>query len=194
MKIGLFGGTFDPIHIGHLIIAETVKDTLKLDKIIFIPAANPPHKLGKRITDSRHRLSMIQMAIVDHKDFQLSEIEIAHKSSSYSTETVQLFLDLYPSDELLFLIGGDSLKELHTWHEPDRLLKMIKIVVVQRPGINLKKVSSCFLDQVIFVDAPLIGISSSNIRQNILEQRSIRYLVPDSVADYIHENKLYNKC
>lgn len=194
MRIGLFGGTFDPIHIGHLIIAETVRDVLKMDKIIFIPAVNPPHKQGKLITSSVHRIAMIRLAIANHADFQLSEIEVVREGISYTFDTIKIFQELYPAGEMVFLMGADSLRELHTWHKPEQLVKMIKTVVFPRPSVDLDQVDPFFFDHIDFINAPLIGISSSEIRQNVRSERSIRYLVPDSVAEYIQENRLYNKC
>lgn len=191
MHIGLFGGTFNPIHFGHLIIAESLLNQTLIDRIIFIPAAIPPHKQDQTICSENHRFKMIQLAINNSPAFDVSDYEINKGDISYSIDTVEAFQKKYPSDRLYFIIGSDSLQDMYTWHEPDRLIHMIQVVVVRRAGADTDNVDAQYIKNVLWVNTPLIEISSSQIRQYVKEKKSIRYLVPQAVEQYIYENELY---
>ncbi|MFC1568607.1 nicotinate-nucleotide adenylyltransferase [bacterium] len=191
MQLGLFGGTFNPIHHGHLIIADALIKNLSLDRIIFIPAALPPHKQTQTICAAEHRYRMIELAIQSCPEFSVSDYEFSRAQISYTIDTVEAFKEKYKSDLLYLIIGADSLNEIHTWRQPDRLFEMIRIVVVNRPGVNFNDIDPKYRDNVLWSNAPLIEISSSHIRQQVKAQQSIRFLVPQAVEDYIREKRLY---
>jgi len=191
MHIGLFGGTFNPIHTGHLIIADALINQTSINKIIFIPAAIPPHKQNQTISAAKHRFKMIQLAIQDFPEFEVSDFEIKRGEVSYTIQTVQCFLDRYTSDTLYFIIGADSLAEMKLWREPERLIHMIRFIVVNRPGFDMNEIKPEFHENVLWVNTPLIEISSTQIRQQVRNHQSIRFLVPSTVENYIHKNALY---
>lgn len=195
MKIGLFGGSFDPVHNGHLKIAEWTKNKLSLDKIIFIPAANPPHKLGAVIASAEHRLKMTQLAIEDHPDFEISDVEILRKGISYTIDTVYYFLGKYglSPNQLFLLIGGDSLVDLPSWRYPDKIIKRCTVVVFQRQGADLSAVPDSIANHVKILETPLIDISSTSIRKRIAAEESISDFTPHSVAKYIDKKGLYRE-
>jgi len=191
LKIGLYGGTFDPVHIAHLILAERVRETLQLQELLFIPCATPPHKGGRRITPAHHRLEMLRLAIAGNDYFKVSDIEIQRGGISYTVDTLEaLTKQLRLNKENLFLIiGADNLKEIHTWKNPERIFQLATVVAVQRPAYSDNARVSEF--DVIRVKAPLLEISSSDIRMAVREGKSIKYLVPIEVENYIYQNKLY---
>jgi nicotinate-nucleotide adenylyltransferase len=197
MRVGVIGGTFDPIHAGHLIVAEQARDQLALDQVVFIPAGQPPHKAARQITAAHHRLAMVQLAIADHVAFALSRIDLDREGPCYSVETISLLQEKWgPETEIHFLIGEDSLRDLPRWHQPDRLLRLCQIVAVQRPGYSvdlntLDKQLAGAADRIQTIASPLIDISSTDIRERVRENRSIRYLVPDPVRRYIEQHNLY---
>lgn len=195
MKIGLFGGSFDPVHNGHLKIAEWTKNKLSLDKIIFIPAANPPHKLGAVIASAEHRLKMTQLAIEDHPDFEISDVEILRKGISYTIDTVYYFLGKYglSPNQLFLLIGGDSLVDLPSWRYPDKIIERCTVVVFQRQGADLSAVPDSIANHVKILETPLIDISSTSIRKRIAAEESISDFTPHSVAKYIDKKGLYRE-
>lgn len=197
-RVGVFGGTFDPIHIGHLIIAEEVRTRLELDQMVFVPAGLPPHKFGQPVTDVRERLEMVRLAIAGNPCFSISRMDIDRLGPSYSVDMVRLFLDGWGADtEVYFVMGADSLAELPTWRQPDRLMRLCRIVVVGRPGY---RVDLHELDRLLpgaamlirMVDTPALDISSTDIKRRVHEGRSIRYLVPQAVQEYIHQHHLYS--
>jgi len=198
MKFGLLGGTFDPIHLGHLIIAETVREHLKLSKVIFIPAGQPWLKADREITAAEHRLRMVEIAISGNPYFEVSTYEIDKPGPSYSVDTVAYERSrIGPDAELYFIVGCDALAELPRWHEPARLVAMCRLVGVGRPSVPKPKIKA--LEEAIpgisprinLLDEPQISISSSEIRERVGAGISIRYLVPPEVEDYIYEHKLY---
>ena len=195
MRIGIMGGTFDPVHMGHLILAETIRSDYPLDKILFMPAAVPPHKQGKTFCSAEMRLRMLAMALEVYPFFDVLDYELMKGGVSYTVDTVRWLIDSspYSKDELYLIIGGDSLVEMDTWRSPLEILKNMKTLVVARPGFSFDQVKSEFLQSVQIVDVPLIGISSSRIRQRIQKQQSIHFWVPDVVEMFIKENGLYCK-
>lgn len=192
-KIGIYGGTFDPIHQGHLIIAQFVLDELNLDKIVFVPAAIPPHKEHQKITDANFRWQMVQLAIESNPAFEASSIELDKNGPSYSIKTIQLLREKWhlTRKQLHFIIGADSLLEMHLWYRPDDIFTLSRVVVVPRPNVDLSSVKPGFKQRVLLIDAPLIQISSSDIREMVRAGRSIQYLVPEKVEQFISENRLY---
>ncbi len=187
MRLGLFGGTFDPIHIGHLVLAECSREACKLDEVWFMVSGRPPHKPGER-TSVDHRLEMVRIATAGNPFFQVAEHEAKRPGPHYSVETIEAVRTERPRDELFFLIGADVLPELPTWKEPERIVATSRLVVVNRPGEALPS-SSPFEYET--VEVPAIGVASREIRDRVRGGRTIRYLVPRGVEAYIHEWKLY---
>jgi nicotinate-nucleotide adenylyltransferase len=195
MRLGLFGGTFDPIHLGHLILAEQCRESCRLDRVWFVVTGAPPHKRGER-TSVTDRLEMVRIAIAGHPAFAVSEIEASRPGPHYSVETLEAVTRDQPGDELFFLIGADSLADLPTWREPARIAALATIVVVNRPGVDCA--GSVALPEFgpparpfLSVTIPPVGIASSDLRCRVAEGRSIRYMVPRGVEAYIEANKLY---
>jgi nicotinate-nucleotide adenylyltransferase len=195
IRLGLFGGTFDPIHLGHLILAEQCREACQLDLVWFVVAGEPPHKRGNR-TAAAHRLEMVRIAIAGHRAFDVSEIEIRRPGPHYSIDTLEAIRRERPDDDLVFLIGSDSLADLPNWRDPQGIARLARIVVVNRPGIEEVDLS----DLPDFgpgsfplraVSIPPIGISSMDLRLRLAQGRSIRYMVPRGVEAYIEAHGLY---
>ncbi|MFC1980729.1 nicotinate-nucleotide adenylyltransferase [Chloroflexota bacterium] len=200
MKIGVMGGTFDPVHAGHLIVAEEVRSQLNLAEIIFVPAGQPWLKINQFISPAEHRLRMLALAIADKAHFKLSTIEIERGGSTYTVETIaEQRGQLGDGDEIFFILGWDSLAALPQWREPPRLIKLCRLVAVPRPSYPLPdlKAMEALLpgvsERVVMMDKPEIDISSSEIRDRVKEGLSIHHLVPESVEKYIGEHRLYLK-
>ncbi len=188
MKIGLLGGTFDPIHLGHLHLAKKIRDRLCLDKVIFIPTNLPPHKKDIRVTKARHRYDMVRLAIESYKRFEVSDVELKRKGRSYSVETLRHFRKRYGSRaEIFFITGSDSLTALDKWKNLRRILRLCKFIVIKRPGFKIRGSSGEFI--VLDIDAK--DISSTKIRDRIRNGRDIRDFVPKKVAKYIQKHDLY---
>ena len=196
-RLGIFGGTFDPPHIGHLILASEASVDLQFDRLLWVLTPVPPHKLDHPITPLEHRLAMLKLAIAEEPDFELSRIEMDRPGPHYTVDTMRLLADQYPSAELTLLIGGDSLRDLPTWHRPaDLVAACHEIGVIRRPS-DLVDLSVWEQQvpgtqaKVRFVDAPLLDISSSDIRRRIRENLPFRYYLSPSVYEYILKNQLY---
>lgn len=193
-RLGVLGGTFDPIHNGHLILAETLLEKLDLAQVLFLLSAHPPHKKSSAIASWQDRLRMIRLALKGNPRFQTSDIEIKRDGPSYTVETIEQLQARYRQEfRVLFIVGADSILEIFTWHEPERLLATRSLVVVPRPGCDLNQLNQQVAKQVTLVQTPLIEISSSDIRQRVREGLSIRYLVPEEVAVYIYQHCLYRQ-
>ena len=186
--LGIFGGTFDPPHLGHLILAQCAYEKLKLDKVIFIPAGIQPHKQDKKITSASDRLAMLRLAVCNDPKFEISTLEIDSSDVSYSYKTVQQLRVIYPENELYFLIGGDNISDIDTWMKPEEIFKIAKVAAAKRPDT---KTGGRFEKEIMIFDMPQIGISSTDIREMVKTGQAIKYLVPDSVENYIMKNKLY---
>ena len=196
MNIGVLGGTFDPIHIGHLVVAEEARIRLGFREVLFVPAGQPWLKLDRNITPAVHRVEMVRRAIADNPHFKLCTLEIERPGPSYTVDTLTMLRKQLGSEaSLFFLIGRDTLAELPLWKEPKKLVQLCRLVVAPRLGSkDLKHLETSIpglLDQVIQLDMPVIGISSSGIRQRIAQGLSIRYLVPAEAERYIAEQKVY---
>ncbi|EKE03172.1 MAG: hypothetical protein ACD_20C00236G0005 [uncultured bacterium] len=196
MKLTVFSGTYNPIHTAHLIIAEAVRDELQLDKITFIPAYYPPHR-DLDLASPEHRLNMVKIAIADNPYFEVNDIEYQRQEKSYTYFTIQELLDKNPeaSGKINFIIGSDAFKLIDTWYEIENLAKLVNFVIVIRPdnmeiGKLLDNVKLSNFDFHI-VKTPLLDISSSDIRRRIKQNKSIKYLVPKAVEEYIYDNNLY---
>ncbi len=195
MRLGLFGGTFDPIHLGHLILADQCREECRLDRVWMVVAGSPPHKPGGR-TAVGHRLEMVRIAIAGNSALVVSDIETRRPGPHYSVDTLEAVRREHPDDDLYFLIGADSLKDLPAWREPSRIAQLATIVVVNRPGIE--EVDESALPDfgqaaraLRSVTIPPIGIASSDLRLRLAEGRSIRYMVPRGVEAYIDAQALY---
>lgn len=190
-KLGIFGGTFNPPHIAHLLAAESVRDHLKLDKILFVPAAIPPHKLKEDIIPAKHRLEMVRLAIRGNPSFELSDMEVRRKGPSYTIDTVRELRRIRPGDDIFFIMGIDLLTDFDTWKEPDKILEECTLVAMNRPGFDLAVVDKDLLARIELVNVPSVDISSTNIRRRVKSGRSIKYLVTADVEDYIRRNSIY---
>jgi len=187
MKIGILGGTFNPIHIGHLILAEEAREKLGLERIIFVPAYLPPHKDNSDIAPAGDRLRMVKLAISGNKYFSVSGVEIERDGRSFTIDTIKEFKKIYPQDELYFIIGSDLLKYLNDWKDLDEIIKMVKFIAATRPGYPLEKLPSYISTLAIRA----VDVSGFQIRRCIKENKSFRYLVPDAVHRYIDKKRLY---
>ncbi|MGI6712208.1 MAG: nicotinate-nucleotide adenylyltransferase [Bacillota bacterium] len=195
LKIAIMGGTFDPIHYGHLVTAEAARCSFNLDKVIFVPSGRPPHKKGKMITPGEHRYQMTLLAIESNPYFKVSPMELNRSGYSYAIDTVSAFLEYYgPEMELYFITGADAILEIITWKDVRNLMERCCFIAATRPGFNLSDTDCLpqeFLQKIIFMEVPALAISSTDIRQRIAHGRSIKYLLPDKVEEYIYQNKLY---
>jgi len=196
----IFGGTFDPIHNGHLHIAYEALNFLNLDRLIFMPSGNPPHKLKVDKTDAFIRLELIRMATRGEKLFQVSDYEINRKEVNFTYKTLEHFNSLEPDIEWYFITGVDCLMELDSWKNVERILNSCKLVVFNRPGYEINeimkqksKVEGIYNKEIIFMDLPLLDISSSNIKKKIREGKNVNYLMPQGVYNTVVELGLYNK-
>lgn len=198
MKIGVLGGTFDPVHQGHLIIAEEAINRLNLAEILFVPAGQPWLKMDYPISSAEHRVQMVRLAIANKPGFKLSTMEIERDGPTYTVDTIaQLQAQLGTGTELFFILGWDNLNELPQWREPARLVKLCHLVAVPRPGYPLPDLDSLevaipgLTSSTIILNTPEIDISASEIRQMVAQGLPISHLVPEPVAEYIKQHKLY---
>ena len=193
MKICLFGGTFDPPHIGHLLIAQTVCEVENFDKVLFIPAFSPSHK--NDITSIDHRINMVKIAIKDNPKFEYSDVDVLRTGTSYSIDSI---IDIkkkfkVKKSEVYYLIGSDSLIDLKNWKKPREILKEVRVIVAIRPGFRPSDIPHWILKDVHFANIPRFELSSSNIRSRWVKDLTIRYMVTLPIWDYINENSLYSK-
>jgi nicotinate-nucleotide adenylyltransferase len=198
MRVGLMGGTLDPVHLGHLIIAEEARRCLQLEEVIFIPTGQPWMKEGSPVAPPNHRLNMLRLATASNPFFHVSSIELDRPGPSFTVDTLeQLKAGGLAQDELYVIVGTDLLKEFHLWRRPGRILELCTLVVAPRPGFpdhdlsNLASIGPEASRKVIFLDGPLIGISSTGIRRRVAEGRSVRYQVPEEVEGYMERYGLY---
>jgi len=200
MRLGVYGGSFDPIHLGHLLLAESCREAAGLEEIWFIPAAQSPHKQGRAITAARHRLEMVRLALEDRRDFIPCSHEIDRGGVSYTVDTLEWIHARTPGAELFLLLGADSLVDLPRWRSPHRICELALPLVVGRPGVrppdfqtlaSVMPPSRVEAARTAFVEMPLVSFSSSDLRQRVARGQSIRYQTPASVAAYIEANGLY---
>jgi nicotinate-nucleotide adenylyltransferase len=200
MRIGVFGGTFDPVHLGHLVLAEQCREQGRLDQVMFVPSARPPHKQRHGITPFRHRAEMLQLAVAGHPAFHVDERENERPGPSYTVQTLDDLRTSYPDGEWFFLVGSDTLAEMHEWYDPVGIVRRAGLLVMARGGervlsaedlrarLNMPEGEAVRLE---VIDAPRIEISSRDLRRRAAEGRSLRYLVPRAVECYIEEKGLY---
>lgn len=202
MRLGLFGGTFDPVHYGHLVLAEQCRQACRLDKVWFLPAGRPPHKPDRDLTPAAQRVEMVELAIAGHPDFALCNLEVDRAGPSYTVETLEQVHREQPQAALFFLIGSDSLAELATWYQPQRIVELAQLIVASRIGTpppSFEDLRS-FMDAAQierlgehFVEISAVGIASTEIRLRVASGKSVRYLVPRAVEVYIDTHGLYRR-
>jgi nicotinate-nucleotide adenylyltransferase len=198
IKIGVFGGTFDPPHLGHLILAAEACYQLGAQRVLWVVTAGPPHKRSQEITPVEHRVAMVQAAIAAEPRFNLSRVDIDRQAPHYAVDTVMMLKEQHPGCSLVFIMGGDSLRDLPTWHEPQRFVDETDILgVMRRPGdaINVDGLEAQLpgvKDKIFIIDAPLLEISSREIRERASQGAPIRYYLPGAVFSYIRDHNLYD--
>ncbi|MBO8168794.1 MAG: nicotinate-nucleotide adenylyltransferase [Thermoanaerobacteraceae bacterium] len=197
-RLGIMGGTFDPIHYGHLVTAEEARGRFNLDKVVFVPSGKPPHKKGYRVTEARHRYLMTILAVATNPYFEVSRVEIDRSGYSYTVDTVNQFYEHFDDVELYFITGADAILEILTWKNVEELLSKTNFIAATRPGIELtqldevvKKLPVPAYDVIHPLEVPAMAISSTDIRSRVAEKRSIKYLLPEAVEHYIYKNRLY---
>lgn len=199
MRIGIFGGTFDPVHMGHLTLAEQCRTQAGLDQVWFVPSAHPPHKAGQGVTRFDQRCDMIELAIAGHPAFRVEKIEQQLPPPSYTAETLAELQRRHPTDEFFLLMGSDGLPDLPGWYEPQRVIERAGLVVVPRPGVMLwtaERLATALGVPVAavrlrFVACPMIEIASRELRRAVADGMSVRYMVPRAVEEYLNDRKLY---
>ena len=197
MKVGIFGGTFDPIHQGHMIIAEQVMDELDLARVVFVPGGIPPHKEASSVRASAEdRVDMVEAAVATNERFWVDRIEVDAGRPMHSVETVRILKERSPDDDWYFISGADEVSNLLAWKEPDRLLEEVVMVAATRPGYDLSKLDHLEkalrnFDRIFPVECTRVDISATGIRRRILQGKSVRYLVPESVYEIISDRRLY---
>jgi nicotinate-nucleotide adenylyltransferase len=201
LRVGILGGTFDPIHYGHLVIAEEVREALSLDRVLFIPAAIPPHKIGLSITPAGHRAALVELAIAGNPSFAISRVELQRDGPSYTVDTLQALagdaVRQGVARELFFILSTEALAGMRTWRNPDRILALSHLAIVARPGVpipdrgGLEAAFGDLADRIVVVDTVPLSHSASVVRERAAAGRSIRYLVPPAVEAYICEHRLY---
>lgn len=197
MRIGIFGGTFDPPHLGHLILAAEALDQLRLDRLLWVLTANPPHKLAQPVSDLSLREAMVLAAIRDSSQFEISRVEIDRPGPHYAVDSIRLLQEQYPQDGLFYLMGGDSLRDLPTWYKPQELVERVTgLGVMLRPGavvdtVELEAVLPGITKKIQFFETPRLDISSSDIRQRIETCRPYRYFLPAAVYELIQKHRHY---
>lgn len=197
-KIGIMGGTFNPIHMAHLILAENAYEQLKLDKVLFMPSKKPPHKLKENITADEHRLKMVQLAIEGNPHFEVSAVELKREGTTYTAETLEQLKAEYPEDEFYFILGADSLFQMEDWWRPDTIFELAHIVAAVRDHVKDREMKeqvtylyNKFKADIHLLDTPNMDISSKKLREDLKTGKSIRYYIPDAVLKYIKKHHLY---
>ncbi len=196
MRLGIYGGTFDPIHYGHLLLAERCREELQLDEVWFIPAGTPPHKQGRVTTPAKARAAMVEFAVSGFPEFKVSRIEMERTGPSYTVQTLEQLRTAAPEREVFLLMGADSIAELVTWKDPARILELSQVVAVNRAGespdlSSLQSLLERTGRTVRTIEMPAMGVSASEIRTRVASGKSIRFLTPRPVEMYLRQHKLY---
>lgn len=197
-RLGIMGGTFDPIHYGHLVTAEGARYEYKLDKVIFIPAGQPPHKLNTKRTEPWRRYEMTRLAVATNPFFEISSLEIDRPGPSYTIDTVQEISRLFPGTQIYFITGADAVSKILVWKRVKQILSICQFIAATRPGYQLgemwKRIQDLPQDlkkNIFFMGVPALAISSTDIRQRVREGRPVKYLLPEPVEEYIASNNIY---
>jgi nicotinate-nucleotide adenylyltransferase len=196
--IGILGGTFNPPHMGHLVMAQEALDQLDLDRVVFMPVAVPPHKEAREDPGAAARLELCRLAVAHDDRFEVSTLEIERGGASFTVDTLRELHDVEPEHDLTFIVGGDMAQSLPAWREPEAILRLARLAVAEREGVRREDIARRLEplhdgDRVVFFDMPRIDVSSSTIRRRVAEGRPVRYLVPDAVAAAIAEHGLYRQ-
>jgi nicotinate-nucleotide adenylyltransferase len=196
-RIGVFGGTFDPVHVGHLLVATYALDALSLDTLLFVPAGRPPHKPGQIVSLDEDRWAMLELAIAGRPGFEMSDADLVREGPSYTVDLLKRLTSTYGDVQLFFVIGADSLRDFHTWHQPASIPALATIAVAGRPGVVVDIAAATHLTpalagRVVEIDIPLIDVSATTIRERIREGRPIWYQTPKPVEQYILDHRLYS--
>ena len=189
MRIGILGGTFDPIHVGHLVAASEVHNNLNLDSVVFIPAGDPWQKSDRVVSDAQHRLAMVELAVAGDARFAVSDTEIIRQGSTYSIDTVLEWRAMHPEDELFWIVGTDALVRISTWHRWVEFVDSVTIVCVNRGGVEGAPIEVPF--EFVSVEMPQVRISATQLRKRFASGINCKYLVPDAAIDYINKHGLY---
>lgn len=199
-KAGIMGGTFNPIHNGHLFLAENAYEQIGLDYILFMPSKNPPHKMKSELASDEHRTNMVKLAIKDNPHFQLSTLELEREGITYTADTLTILTRDNPDTEYYFIEGADSLFMMQSWKKPQTIFELSTVVVAGRDNVDFNKLNNqaeyfekSFKAKILLLKMPTIQIASASIRDRVSNEKSIRYYVPDAVRNYIKEHKLYRK-
>lgn len=191
LRLGIFGGTFDPIHVGHLLAAEITHEALDLDRLVFVPARVPPHKRSASAS-AEHRLRMTELAAADNPHFDVSDVEVRRDGPSYTVDTLRHLREEHPPGTVHYLLmGADSARDLGSWREHEELLRCSTVVVLARPGAHSEELPPAVAENARLLATPLMEISSTEIRRRVRDGRTIRYMVTEPVADYIRSQGLY---
>jgi nicotinate-nucleotide adenylyltransferase len=195
-KLGVIGGTFDPPHYGHLVLAENARVQFALDRVLFVPAGQPPHKPERPVTPAHHRVAMVEAAVAGNAAFTVSRVDLDRPGPQYTVDMLRILNRIYPGAELFFLMGGDSLAEFANWRDPSGIVEQARLAVMERPGweANLAALAEeipCIGDRLTLLDAPFLAISGTDLRRRVRAGLPIRYLVPPAVRRYVHEQGLY---
>jgi len=200
VRLGILGGTFDPVHVGHLALAEAARTAFGLARVLFIPAAVPPHKPGGAVAAAEDRLAMVRRAVDAAPYFAVSEVELERQGPSYTVDTLANLQQRHPGAELYFITGADEVLALDTWHDPQRLLQLARFIAATRPGFDLSRLAQLesrlgpvARGRLLPLEWLELGLSSTDLRRLLSEGRSVRYLVPERVAEYIEERRLYRR-
>ena len=192
MRIGIMGGTFNPIHYGHLVTAEVVRDRFKLDKVIFVPSHRTPYKGRKDLASSSHRYKMVKLAVENNGHFSVSDIEIKRGGKSYTRDTMKKFKKKFGKEaKLFFITGADAIAQMPRWKRAKELPTLCEFIAVSRPGFKLKRLPVKYQRHTHLIEVPALAISSTDIRKRLKEGRTIKYLLPEKVERYIYQHRLY---
>ncbi len=198
MKVGILGGTFDPIHLGHLLMAEITREVLELRGVLFVPAGDPPHKRGRQKTPAHHRCAMVKLAIAGNPHFELCLVDLERPGPHYSIDTIRLLQARFnlSAEQCFFIIGSDSVMDLSAWHKAEKLTSLCRLAVVHRPGYQpdvaaLERAIPEISSRLNWVEIPAMGLAASEIRARVRAGQSIQYQVVDRVREYIYQHRLY---
>jgi nicotinate-nucleotide adenylyltransferase len=198
VKLGVLGGTFDPPHLGHLVLAEQARQQLALERVVWLPAGNPWRKAAQAVSAKEHRLAMVQRAIEGNPAFEVATLELERDGPTYSADTLAALGEAHPGAQLFFLLGADALEDLPHWHEPERLIALATLAVASRGGAGppaeaLDRLLPGLSSRFVWVEMPRLDISATDLRRRAAAGESLRYLTPDAVAVYIEEQELYRE-
>lgn len=195
MRLGLMGGTFDPVHLGHLVIAEEARSRFALDRVIWVPAGDPPHKKDRTITAQEHRFAMVLLATAANPYFDASRLELDRRGASYTIDTLSHFQAEFPEAELFFITGADTVLEFLTWHRHADVIRSAHFIAAARPGFDLARIAEAlppdYVPHITSLGAPALDISGTQIRERVRTGRTVRYLVPAEVEAYLRKHRLY---